>query len=62
IMLARQPTRILERAMDRYITIFEKKFERELDLESTEITRFKEADELIKPIFPFLKIENSENS
>lgn len=62
IMLARQPTRILERAMDRYITIFEKKFERELDLESTEITRFKEADELIKPIFPFLKIENSENT
>jgi len=61
IILTQQPTSILARALDRYIRRFEDKFKDELKRESTEVGKFQEAEELIKPMFPFLKIkENSE--
>jgi len=61
IILTQQPTSILARASDRYIKRFEDKFRDELKIESTEVGKFQEAEELIKPIFPFLKIkDNSE--
>ncbi|TFF88735.1 MAG: hypothetical protein EU548_08480, partial [Promethearchaeota archaeon] len=57
IMLVKRPTKLLERAMDRYIDKFEETFQEELAQESVEINKFRHAEELISPIFPFLKIE-----
>lgn len=57
IVLTQQPTSILTRALDRYIKKFEQKFSKELKKESTEISRFQAAKDLIGKIFPFLKIK-----
>jgi hypothetical protein len=59
IMIVEQPTKILERAMDRYIEMFEKRFQEELEEETSEVSKFKDAEDLINPIFPFLQIEDT---
>jgi hypothetical protein len=56
IVLTKQPTSILARALDRYIHRFEKRFKEELKEESTEVSKFQDAKEIISQIFPFLKI------
>lgn len=61
IVLTQQPTSILTRALDRYIKRFEEKFNELLKIESTEITKFTEAKELIGKIFPFIKIKENSN-
>lgn len=57
MMVTRQPTLILERAMDRYIKEFENKYENELKQEIAEVSKFDNAISLVTPIFPFLKIK-----
>ena len=58
VMLAEHPTAILARALDKYVKQFEKKFKEKIEKETADTTEFSKADELIKPIFPFLEIKN----
>jgi hypothetical protein len=58
MMVTRQPTSILENAMDRYIEEFENHYEKELKREIAEVSKFDDAIQLVKPIFPFLKFKN----
>ncbi|TXT58658.1 MAG: conserved membrane protein of unknown function [Promethearchaeota archaeon] len=57
IILTKRPTAILERAMDKYIDKFEKKYREPLKNEIVEINAFEGAKELVKPIFPFFRIK-----
>jgi hypothetical protein len=48
------------KAMDKYIKFFEERFCCELEREELEISKFREARDLIKPIFPFLKVRETQ--
>ncbi|MBD3213610.1 MAG: hypothetical protein GF311_13460 [Candidatus Lokiarchaeota archaeon] len=60
IFLTRNPTSILMKAMDKYIQFFEERFCNELEREELEISKFRSAKDLIKPIFPFLKVRETQ--
>lgn len=62
IVLADKISTILDRALRRYVTVFEQKFEELLKREEANISLFNSATELLKPVFPFFVIESIANN